>query len=69
MKVNDEVFQWKMSFNPDASKQAEEIIISLKLSKASHPTLFFTKHHREDRQIEITCNFKSHDIYNQLKIN
>ena len=42
MKVNDEVFQWKMSFNPDASKQAEEIIISLKLSKASHPTLFST---------------------------
>ena len=27
-KVNDWVFQWKMSFNPDPSKKAQEVIFS-----------------------------------------
>ena len=29
-KINDWVFQWKMTFNPDHSKQPQEIIFSLK---------------------------------------
>ena len=36
-KINDWAFQWKMTFNPDSSKQAQEIIFSRKLKKATHP--------------------------------
>ena len=39
--VNDWAFQWKMSFNPDPSKQAQEIIFSLKSKRATHPLLVF----------------------------
>ena len=34
-------FQWKMIFNPDLSKQAQEVIFSRKIKKLLHPTLFF----------------------------
>ena len=30
-----------MSFNPDLSEQAQEVIFSLKAIKASHPAVFF----------------------------
>jgi len=33
--------QWKMSFNPDPTKQAEEIIFSLKSSNPDHPKIYF----------------------------
>ena len=32
--------QWKMSFNPDPQKQAQEVVFSRK-SKQSHPSLIF----------------------------
>ena len=39
------IFEWdyksKMSFNTDLNKQAQEIIFSRKLSKSSHPKIFF----------------------------
>ena len=34
-------FQWKTTFNPDRSKQAQEIIVSQKLKKATHSPLLF----------------------------
>ena len=34
-------FQWKMIFNPDLSKQAQEVIFSRKMKKLLHPTLLF----------------------------
>ena len=40
-KSNDWAFQWKMTFNPDRSKQAQEIKFSRKLKKATHPHLLF----------------------------
>ena len=33
LKVRNWVFQWKMSFNPHPSKQAQEVIFSQKLKK------------------------------------
>ena len=36
-KINDWTFQWKRTFNPDSSKQAQEIIFSRKLKKTTHP--------------------------------
>ena len=37
--------QWKMSFNPDPSKQANEVIFSHKVKKPLHPSLFFNNSH------------------------
>ena len=34
--------QWKMVFNPDISKQAIEVIFSVKKKKPEHPDLVFT---------------------------
>ena len=38
-KISDWAFQWKMSFNPDPSKQAQEVIFSTKLKKRITPSL------------------------------
>ena len=35
-KVNEWAFQWKMSFNPDPSKQAHEVIFSCKSKRPTH---------------------------------
>ena len=39
--ISNWAFQWKMSFNPDPSKQAQEIIFSRKKMKSSHPSVYF----------------------------
>ena len=39
--INKWAFQWKMLFNPDLSKQAQEVIFSRKIKKLLHPTLLF----------------------------
>ena len=36
-------YQWKMIFNPDLTKQAQEVIFSRKLNKLVHPNLNFNK--------------------------
>ena len=40
-KINEWPLQWKMSFNPDPTKQAQEIILSRKTSKRNYPALMF----------------------------
>ena len=40
-EINNWTFQWKMGFNRDPSKQAEEVIFSQKSKIISHPPLFF----------------------------
>ena len=42
-KIGEWVFQWKISFNPDPTKQAQELIYSLKVQTANHPPLFFNE--------------------------
>ena len=39
--INKWAFQWKMSFNPDITKQAQEVLFSRKTSKTIHPDLTF----------------------------
>ena len=39
--INNWDFQWKMIFNPDLSKQAQEVIFSTKIKKLLHPTHLF----------------------------
>ena len=33
-------YQWKMAFNPDPSKQANEVLFSCKKQAQNHPSLF-----------------------------
>ena len=40
-QINKWFFQWKMSFNPDPSKQVQKIIFSRKTKKTSHRSLRF----------------------------
>ena len=39
--ISQWAYQWKMSFNPDPTKQAQDIIFSRKNYKDSHPDLVF----------------------------
>ena len=40
-QINKWAFQWKISFNPDPCKQAQEIIFSRKTKRICHPLLRF----------------------------
>ena len=40
-KINQWANQWKMAFNPDPNKQANEVLFSCKTKKVDHPPLFF----------------------------
>ena len=40
-KINNWAYQWKMSFNPDPSKKAQEIIFRRKVNNVLHPPLTF----------------------------
>ena len=44
-KVNDWVFHWKISFNPDPSKQAQKVIFSRKSKKSNHLPLAFNNNY------------------------
>ena len=51
-RIKQWAFQWKMSFNPDLNKQAQEVIFSRKLKKVCHSPLrfnniMFLMHHRK----------------------
>ena len=39
--ISDWAFQWKISFNPDPSKQAQEIIFNRKKMKSTYPSVYF----------------------------
>ena len=40
-KISMWAYQWKMPFNPDVSKQAQEVIFSKRTQKLFHPTVLF----------------------------
>ena len=40
-RINNWAFQWKMSFNSDPNKQAQEVLFSRKIKKSSQPSLIF----------------------------
>ena len=41
LKVSNWAFKWKMIFNPDITKQAQEVIFSRKSKKTDHPADYF----------------------------
>ena len=66
--VQDCTYQWKMSFNPDPTKQAEQVIFSTKASKVEHPAIYFygseaekVRHHKHIHLIlDETLNVAEH---------
>ena len=42
-KIGEWAFQRKMNFNPDPTKQAQELIFSRKVQTTNHPPLFFNE--------------------------
>ena len=40
-RISHWAYKWKMNFNPDLSKQAQEVIFSIKIVKVSHPSITF----------------------------
>ena len=41
VKIINWAYQWKMSFNPDPSKQVQQVIFSRRLNKNYHPPVLF----------------------------
>ena len=41
LKMYGYAYRWKMIFNPDTSKQAQEIVFSCKANSSNHPTVYF----------------------------
>ena len=52
-KIQDWEYQWRMSFNPDRTKQAQEIIFFGKKNATTHPPLFFN-----NSEIKLSSNQK-----------
>ena len=40
-KISNWAYQWKMYFNSDPLKQAQEVIFSRKMTKTNHPKINF----------------------------
>ena len=40
-KISDWAMQWKISFNPNSSKQAQEVIFCVKLQNSNHDSIYF----------------------------
>ena len=75
LKKNSEwAFQWKMIFNPEASKQAQEVIFSRKIKETIHPPLVFINANmsqtNSEKHVEVTLDLKltfEEDLLNVLK--
>ena len=61
-KISNWAFQWKMSFNPDVNKQAQEVIFSRKIKSNIHPPLVFNNNFvsqaNSQKHLGITLDFK-----------
>ena len=56
--------QWKMSFNPDPAKMAQEVLFSKKKSKVIHPSLIFNgkdvSRSESQKRLRLKLNFNMH---------
>ena len=75
VKINNWAYQWKMSFNPDPNKQAQEVIFSRKTKKINHPPQIFSKSTVSQTTsqrhlcviLDASLNFDEHLISDQSK--
>ena len=51
-KINAWANQWKMTFNPNPNKQAQEVIFSRKIRKTLHPPLTFNNNSVKEVQFQ-----------------
>ena len=62
LKIQDWAYQWKMSFNSNRTKQAQEILFSRKKNATTHPPLFFidfgTKLSSNQKHLGLTLDSK-----------
>ena len=75
-KINAWTNQWKMTFNPDPNKQAQEVIFSPKIRKTSHPPLTFNNNSVKQVQfqkhlgdyLDSRLNFREHlqNMFNKI---
>ena len=40
-RISEWAYRWKASFNPDPSKEAQEVLFSNKVKKTNHPSIIF----------------------------
>ena len=67
-KISEWAYKWKMSFNPDLTKQAQEVIFSRKLKKPLDPSIKFNNVPVQNASsqkhlgliLDDKLNFKSH---------
>ena len=52
VKISRWAYQWKMSFNPDPSKQAQEVIFSRKTKKEYHSPLAFNNNNVSETNLQ-----------------
>ena len=77
MKISDWAFHWKMRFNPDPKKQAQEIIFSRKTNRTNHTPSYFNKnlvkssitHKHLGMILDTRLNFSFHLKNVQNKVN
>ena len=43
LSISDWAFRWKMKFNPDPNKEAQDVIFSRKVNKINHSPLLFNQ--------------------------
>ena len=58
--ITNWAFRWKMIFNTDLSKQAQEVIFSRKIQKMLHPTLLFNNIHLSNSLLQKHLGLKSY---------
>ena len=63
-KIAEWAHHWKVSFNPDLNKQAQEVIFSRKIPKSSHPQISFN-----NAPVSRTSFQKHLEIYLDQKLN
>ena len=76
-KITEWVHQWKISFNPDISKQVHEVVFSRKKSLVSHPSLTFnnipvaqkSSHKHLGMHLDKNLNFEEHLSKVETKVN
>ena len=57
-KINRWAFQWKMSFNTDSKKQAQEVIFSRNSTAILHPQLVFNNNNNNNNNVIQTASQK-----------
>ena len=76
-KIGNWAFKWKMNFNPDPNKQAQEIIFSRKKTASLHPVVYFDNkpvkstqiHKHLGMMLDSNLSYEHHIKYVLSKVN